>query len=73
MGVPRRQQDRRHGRRIGVLRAAAFVDGAGKADALTVAAGTYKVFFLAFPVEAYGTAANRADLVARAFTWFGTP
>lgn len=44
-----------------------------KADALTVAANGYKVFFLAFPVEAYGTAANRADLVARAFTWFGTP
>jgi len=52
---------------------AAFVDGAGKADALTVAADGYKVFFLAFPVEAYGPAANRADLVARAFTWFGTP
>ncbi len=49
------------------------MDGAGKADALTVAADGYKVFFLAFPVEAYGTAANRADLVARAFTWFGTP
>jgi len=52
---------------------AAFTDAADKADALTVAANGYKVFFLAFPVEAYGTAANRADLVARAFTWFGTP
>jgi len=51
---------------------AAFTDSTGAADALTVAAGSYKVFFAAFPVEAYGTAANQADLVNRTFTWFAT-
>ena len=35
-------------------------------------AGTYKVVFLAFPMEAYGTAAQRADLVTRTFGFFGT-
>ena len=27
----------------------------------------------AFPVEAYGVAADKSDLVDRAFTWFATP
>jgi len=49
------------------------LDRTGAADALTVAAGSYKVLFTAFPVEAYGTAANRVDLVNRTRTWFGTP
>ena len=34
-------------------------------------AGTYKVVFLAFPMEAYGTAAQKADLVSRTFGFFG--
>jgi uncharacterized repeat protein (TIGR01451 family) len=33
--------------------------------------GTYKVVFLAFPFEAYGTAAQKADLIKRAYTFFG--
>jgi hypothetical protein len=27
--------------------------------------------FLAFPLEAYGTAAQKADLIHRTFTFFG--
>jgi hypothetical protein len=53
---------------------AAFTDdnaAPDNVDALTVADGPYKVAFLAFPMEAYGTAAQRADLLTRAFTWFG--
>ena len=51
----------------------AFTDDASSTDALTVAAGSYKVTFLAFPFEAYGSSAQRADLMNRALTWFGTP
>jgi hypothetical protein len=47
-----------------------FTDDTGAIDALAFA-GTYKVVFLAFPLEAYGSAADRADLVGRAFTFFG--
>jgi len=50
--------------------AAAFTDDAAHPDALSFA-GTYKVVFLAFPLEAYGTAADKADLVGRAMTFFG--
>lgn len=54
--------------------AAAFTDSKDTADALTVSASGYKVFFGAFPVEAYGTKGDRAgDLVDRTFAWFGTP
>jgi hypothetical protein len=42
-------------------------------DALTVADGSYKVEFLAFPFEAYGTAAQKVDLMTRTLDWFGTP
>ena len=42
-------------------------------DALTVADGAYKVEFLAFPFEAYGTAAQKVDLMTRTLDWFGTP
>jgi uncharacterized repeat protein (TIGR01451 family) len=52
---------------------AAFTDDSGATDALTVAAGPYKVVFLAFPLEAYGTATDRADLVGRALTYFNAP
>jgi len=47
-----------------------FTDDSGATDALSFA-GTYKVVFLAFPVEAYGTAAQRADLMTRAMGFFG--
>jgi uncharacterized repeat protein (TIGR01451 family) len=50
----------------------AFTDDSGAANALTVTAGSYKVVFLAFPLEAYGTAAQKADLVKRAFIYFGS-
>lgn len=52
---------------------AAFTDDASDSDALSVADGGYKVVFLAFPFEAYGTASQRADLMARSLSWFGTP
>jgi hypothetical protein len=48
----------------------AFTDDSGAADALTFA-GDYKVAFLAFPLEAYGTAADKADLMRRVFAFFG--
>ena len=53
--------------------AAAFTDDTGKTDALTVASGAYKVFFTAFPVEAFGTAADKATLVGNTLSWFATP
>lgn len=52
---------------------AAFTDATGKPDALTVSSGAYKVFFAAFPVEAFGSAAQKAQLVNNTLTWFGTP
>src|SRR5262249_34843902 len=39
-------------------------------DALTFA-GAYRVVFLAFPMEEYGTAADRQNLVGRVMTFFG--
>ena len=50
----------------------AFTDDTTAPDALTVADGGYKVTFLAFPFEAYGTAAQKADLMHRAVTWLGS-
>ena len=47
----------------------AFTDDNGETDALTVADGGYKVMFLAFPFESYGSAAQKADLMNRALTW----
>ncbi|HEV8596213.1 MAG TPA: hypothetical protein VGR23_00715 [Candidatus Dormibacteraeota bacterium] len=47
----------------------AFTDDSGAADALSFS-GTYKVVFLAFPMEAYGTAADKNNLVARVFAFF---
>jgi uncharacterized repeat protein (TIGR01451 family) len=51
---------------------AAFTDDAASPDALIVADSGYKVVFLAFPFEAYGSAANKADLMNRILTWFGS-
>jgi uncharacterized repeat protein (TIGR01451 family) len=50
----------------------AFTDDTKATDGLTVDAGTYKVMFLAFPFEAYGNAAQRADLMGRALTYLGS-
>ncbi len=52
---------------------AAFKDDTGATDALTVSTGAYKVFFTAFPIEAFGTAANKATLVGNTLSWFATP
>ncbi|HEU4331931.1 MAG TPA: hypothetical protein VFR40_12505 [Lapillicoccus sp.] len=52
---------------------AAFRDASGATNALTVASGAYKVFFAAFPVESYGTAADKATLVGNTLSWFATP
>ncbi len=51
---------------------AAFTDDTTEPDALSVADGSYKVVFLAFPFEAYGTAAEKADLMQRVLTYFGS-
>jgi hypothetical protein len=48
----------------------AFTDDAAAPDALSFS-GAYKVVFLAFPMEAYGTAGQKADLVSRVMTFFG--
>ncbi|MEV4313582.1 FixG Ig-like domain-containing protein [Actinocrispum sp. NPDC049592] len=49
----------------------AFTDDTGAIDGQTVTAGSYKVVFLAFPFEAYGSAAQKADLMHRVLTYFG--
>jgi photosystem II stability/assembly factor-like uncharacterized protein len=49
---------------------AAFTDDTAQPDALSFA-GTYKVVFLAFPLEAYGITAAKTDLVGRVMTFFG--
>jgi uncharacterized repeat protein (TIGR01451 family) len=49
----------------------AFTDDAAQPDALSVAAGPYKVVFLAFPLEAYGTTVQKTDLVHRVLAYFG--
>ncbi len=48
----------------------AFTDDTSAPDALSVADGAYKVVFLAFPFEAYGTAAQKADLMGRVLAYF---
>jgi hypothetical protein len=50
--------------------APAFTDDASQPDGLSFA-GSYKVVFLAFPLEAYGTASDKGDLVQRVMTFFG--
>jgi len=49
----------------------AFTDDAGKTNGLTYN-GTYKVVFLGFPLEAYGTAADKATLLQRSLAFFGS-
>jgi hypothetical protein len=50
---------------------AVFRDDSAADDGLSVDTGTYKVVFLAFPLEAYGTAAQKADLLTRVVNFFG--
>ena len=49
----------------------AFHDDSTAPDGLTVDTGTYKVVFLAFPFEEFGTAAQKGDLMNRVLTFFG--
>ena len=49
---------------------AIFTDDSGAADGLSFS-GTYKVVFLAFPFEAYGTATQKTDLMNRVKGFFG--
>jgi uncharacterized repeat protein (TIGR01451 family) len=51
----------------------AFKDDSAQTDGLSVAAANYKVVFLAFPFEAYGTAAQKASLMTSSLTWFAAP
>ncbi len=51
---------------------AAFTDDATEPDALSVSDGPYKVVFLAFPFEAYGSADQKTELMTRVFTYFGS-
>ncbi|HET8752263.1 MAG TPA: hypothetical protein VFM43_07035 [Gaiellaceae bacterium] len=58
---------------------AAFMDdgtatGTAAPDALTYdnGAGSYKIVFLAFPFEAYGTASDKSDLIQRTYSFFGS-
>ena len=52
----------------------AFTDDSTATDGLTFAdpAAPYKVVFLAFPFEEFGTASAKSDLLKRALTWFGS-
>jgi len=47
-----------------------FKDDATQPDGLSYS-GTYKVAFIAFPMESYGTASDKANLVTRVKTFFG--
>jgi uncharacterized repeat protein (TIGR01451 family) len=49
----------------------AFTDDSTATDGLSLDTGTYKVVFLAFPFEEYGTASEKADLMSRVLTYFG--
>ena len=66
LGAPYMDQITPVGPAVGI-----FTDDAAQTNALSVDAGTYKVVFLAFPFEEYGTAAQKADLMTRALTFFG--
>jgi hypothetical protein len=47
----------------------AFTDDAHATDALTYS-GVYRVVFLAFPFEEYGTASDKSNLVSKVMTFF---
>jgi hypothetical protein len=48
-----------------------FTDDSAATDGLSVIDGGYKVVFLAFPFEEFGSAGDKADLMNRVFTFFG--
>jgi uncharacterized repeat protein (TIGR01451 family) len=51
----------------------AFTDDASQPDALSYADSSgYKVVFAAFPIEEYGTAADKADLMSRVMAFFSS-
>jgi hypothetical protein len=52
----------------------AFTDDSSATDALSFdgGSGSYKVVFLAFPLEAYGAATDKTDLVQRVMGFFGS-
>jgi uncharacterized repeat protein (TIGR01451 family) len=55
---------------------AEFADTTNATNALSFSdatLATYRVVFLAFPLEAYGTAAQKADLVTRVMNFFAAP
>ena len=47
-----------------------FTDDSGAANGLSFSGG-YKVVFFAFPLESYGSAAQKSDLLTRVKTFFG--
>jgi hypothetical protein len=49
-----------------------FLDDKGQPDALQVDGGAYKVVFFAFPLEATGNAAQRANLIDRILKYFAS-
>ena len=49
----------------GIVKVQTQTDNNGNYTLSNVAAGTYKVVFLGFPFEAYGTASDKADLMKR--------
>jgi hypothetical protein len=49
----------------------AFTDDTSATDGLTFDSGTYKVVFLAFPFEAYGSATDKSTLMSDVMTFFG--
>jgi uncharacterized repeat protein (TIGR01451 family) len=49
-----------------------FTDDAGADNALSVDGGGYRVVFLAFPFEEYGSAAQKAELMQAVLGYFGT-
>jgi uncharacterized repeat protein (TIGR01451 family) len=51
--------------------APAFTDDSAKTDGLSVDTGTYKVVFIAFPFEEYGSAADKANLMTRVLGYLG--
>ena len=51
----------------------AFTDDNTQTDALTVTAGAYKIVFLAFPFEEFGTAAQKTSLMTSVFSYFNAP
>jgi uncharacterized repeat protein (TIGR01451 family) len=51
----------------------AFRDDAAQPNGVSVQSAGYKAVFLGFPLEAYGTAADRASLMSSALSWFALP